>query len=108
MDQQQVEPEVAESPYTKVMRVIGAKWSSGIVLEINKGNMRFGTIMKSLPGITKKSLSRELRKLEEFKIVVRNVETSNVQQIRYSLTKAGTELVPQIEAIYKWAEKHYN
>lgn len=103
-----MEETLKETTYTELFKVIGAKWSSQIILEVNKGNLRFAAIQKALNGITKKSLSRELRKLEEFKLLERHVEKDTVQHIHYTLTKAGHELVPQIEGIQRWVEKHFS
>ncbi|MCU0429315.1 MAG: helix-turn-helix transcriptional regulator [Cytophagaceae bacterium] len=99
---------IKEVSYTELFKVIGAKWSSGIILEINKGNQRFAAIQKALPGITKKSLSRELRKLEEFRLIVRHVERDTVQHIHYTLTPPGEQLIPIINGIQKWIEDNYH
>jgi DNA-binding HxlR family transcriptional regulator len=103
-----MEEVIKEKTYTELFKVIGSKWSSQIILEVKKGNLRFAAIQKALSGITKKSLSRELRKLEEFRLLDRHVEKSTVQHIHYTLTNAGEELVPQIQSIQRWVEKHYS
>ena len=47
------------------MFVIGGKWKLPIILSVYEGNKRFNDILHSIPGITNRVLSKELKHLEE-------------------------------------------
>jgi DNA-binding HxlR family transcriptional regulator len=47
------------------MYVIGGKWKIAILLSIYSGNKRFNEISSSIPKITNRVLSKELKHLEE-------------------------------------------
>jgi len=51
--------------------VIGGKWKLPIINSICNGNRRFREIERSIPGITARMLSRELKEMEANKLLKR-------------------------------------
>lgn len=55
------------------MYVLGGKWKLSIILSIYEGNNRFTDISKSIPKITNRVLSKELKHLEENLLIKRTI-----------------------------------
>jgi DNA-binding HxlR family transcriptional regulator len=51
-------------------------------------------------------LSQQLKELEQDKLVVRKIYAVMPPKVEYSLTKKGQTLLPVLEELYKWGEKH--
>ena len=49
--------------------VLGGKWKLLIILALSNGNSRFTEIRKSIPKITTRMLSKELKELEINKLI---------------------------------------
>src|ERR1700744_1779713 len=64
--------------------VIGGKWKLPIINSICNGNRRFGGIGRSIPGITSRMLSRELKEMEANKLIVRTVTPTTPVSIEYT------------------------
>ena len=56
-------------PITYAMKVIGGKWKPIIFMRLSQGINRFGILSRSIEGISKNMLTRELRDLEAQKII---------------------------------------
>lgn len=80
-------------PIAKTLDMIGTKWTFLIVRDLLlEGTMRFGDLLRSLDGISPKTLSLRLRELEEHGIVTRTIYAEVPPRVEYSLTDAGKQL----------------
>ena len=70
------------------------------------GTQRFGTLKKSLPGISQKILTQNLRMLEEAGLIHRKVFAAVSPRVEYSLTELGLSLKPIIDALIKWGDDY--
>src|SRR3984885_759968 len=66
--------------------VIGGKWKLPIINSICNGNKRFREIERSIPGITTRMLSRELKELEANLVIRRMVTPDSPVMVEYSAT----------------------
>ena len=57
-------PDEKSCPVTYCLSVIGGKWKPVILFCIANGVDRFGAMQRSVPGITKQMLTKQLRELE--------------------------------------------
>jgi len=87
--------------------VIGGKWKLPIIHSICKGNKRFTDIQNSIPGITKRMLSRSLKELEDNKLIVRNVDPDFTAAIEYEFTQYALEYGNLILEMIRWGENHH-
>ncbi|AAK80876.1 DNA-binding HxlR family transcriptional regulator [Clostridium acetobutylicum] len=83
--------------------IIGGKWKVLILWHLGKGTLRFGELMKTLPKITQKMLTQQLRSLEETGLINRFVYASVPPKVEYSLTDTGKSLLPILENLRQWA-----
>jgi len=88
------------------LKVIGGRWKVLILRELLVGMQRFNQLHRSLPGITQKMLTQQLRELEEDGILYRKVYPQVPPKVEYSLTPLGESLNPVLEAMHEWGLKH--
>ncbi len=87
-----------------VLDVISRRWALLVIAVVgNKGRARFNEILRSLPGITPKTLSARLRELEAAGLVERRVYPETPPRVEYTLTREGEELRGLIRPLIKWA-----
>lgn len=82
---------------------IADKWSIMIMAVLNKDPMRFNELKRRLVGISQKSLSTALKRMERNGIVIRTITDSTPPAVDYRLTPLGKTLLPPFQAIYSWA-----
>lgn len=85
------------------LALIGGKWKMLILWRLGKeGTKRFNELKESMPGITQKILTSQLRDLEDDCLVHRKVYPEVPPKVEYSLTNCGQSLLPILEAMYHW------
>lgn len=86
--------------------IIGTKWTPQLIYALSSGVKRFSSLQKEVGGINPRTLSARLDELEESGIV-RKVSYNEVPpRIEYSLTQKGRDLIPVLERMVEWSEKH--
>ena len=93
-----------DCPITYAMKVIGGKWKPIIFMRLTQGVNRFGVLSRSINGISKNMLTRELRELESHKIINRKIFPEIPPRVEYSLTRKGQTLIPVFEKLTEWGE----
>jgi DNA-binding HxlR family transcriptional regulator len=89
------------------LKVIGGRWKVLIIRELMAGIKRFGQLQRSLPGITQKMLTQQLREMEEDGIIHREVYPQIPPKVEYSLTPLGETLQPILYAMHEWAVQRF-
>jgi DNA-binding HxlR family transcriptional regulator len=85
------------------MGVIGGKWKTVILFHLIKGTLRYNELRKLMPTVTERTLSLQLKKLEDDNIIERKVYTKKPPlKVEYKLTVLGETLVPLIQSIADW------
>ncbi|MEK5025349.1 winged helix-turn-helix transcriptional regulator [Paenibacillus sp. FSL M7-1046] len=80
-------------PIAKTLDIIGTKWTFLIIRDLLiEGTMRFSDLLKSLEGISPKTLSLRLRELENHGILERTVYPEVPPRVEYTLTTKGEQL----------------
>ncbi|MCC6315695.1 MAG: helix-turn-helix transcriptional regulator [Thermomicrobiales bacterium] len=86
-------------PVARTAELIGNKWTPLIVRDLAEGQRRFSELERSLAGISPKTLSERLRRLEEAGVVDRCCFAEVPPRVEYSLTAKGHALLPVIESM---------
>jgi len=86
--------------------VIGGKWKLPIINSLCNGNKRFRDIERSIPGITTRMLSRELKEMEINKLVTRTVLPSTPVLIEYTVTEYCHSFGDIILQMIRWGKEH--
>jgi DNA-binding HxlR family transcriptional regulator len=80
-------------PIEKTLDVIGTKWTILIVRDLLLDNtLRFSDLLRSMEGISPKTLSLRLKELEQQGILERTVYPEVPPRVEYALTERGREL----------------
>ena len=95
-----------ECPVTTAQELISGKWKILILWHLSEETLRFGELMRKLPGITQATLTAQLRSLEEAGLVRREVFLEVPPHVEYSLTAIGQEFSVVIESISNWGQKY--
>ena len=87
------------------MGIIGGKWKTVILFHLMNKKLRYNELRKSMPTVTERTLSLQLKALEEDDLIERKVYTSKPPlKVEYSLTKFGKTLIPLIQSIADWGD----
>ena len=82
--------ELPECPVATTVRLIGNKWKLLILRNlIYTGVQRFSDFIKSIPGLSKKVLTDNLRELEEDGLIEREAFAEVPPRVEYSLSELG-------------------
>jgi len=87
------------NPVEFAMDRIGGTWKMPILWRLKDKTMRFSELKRSIPHITDKMLTTQLRQLEEEGFVHREVYPVVPPKVEYSMTERGKTCVPIIDAI---------
>ena len=100
-------PEANELKYLRdTLHVMGGKWKLPIMLALSQGNLRFNQIKKYIPGITSRTLTRELRELEMNKIIIRKPHPEGFVGMEYEVTDYCRSFDPVISSLVEWGKRH--
>ncbi len=86
--------------------VIGGKWKLRVIIALQDENKRFNELQRSIPGISARVLSNELKELELNGFVKRNVFTDGPVVVEYELTNYSETLGDVLDALSKWGAMH--
>lgn len=85
------------------MSIIGGKWKTVILHHLIGRTLRYNELRKEIPTVTERTLSLQLKKLEEDGVIKRKVYTSKPPlKVEYSLTDFGETIVPLVKSIADW------
>ncbi|HEY3424616.1 MAG TPA: helix-turn-helix domain-containing protein [Negativicutes bacterium] len=88
--------------------LIGGKWKALILWHLGENTLRFSELRKTLPQITQKMLTQQLRELEASGLVNRFIYTQIPPKVEYSLTPTGQSLLPILETLCQWGLNYAN
>ena len=94
------------SPVELSLSIIGGKWKMLILWRLKEASMRYGELRKSLPKVTHKMLTQQLRELESDEIIIRKVYPEVPPKVEYSLTLLGKSVIPVIDLLNEWGEEY--
>jgi DNA-binding HxlR family transcriptional regulator len=93
-------------PVRDALDVVNGKWKLPIIVSVGIGNDRFTDIQESIPGITPKVLAKELKELEEHKLIKRTVIDGYPVRIVYTAEAYADTLTPVVYALKEWGLNH--
>ncbi|TXF10568.1 winged helix-turn-helix transcriptional regulator [Pelomicrobium methylotrophicum] len=93
-------------PVRDVLDRLGDKWSTLILVTLSQGPQRFNALARAVPDISRRMLTETLRHLERDGLIWRKVTPSTPPTVSYGLTPLGTSLMPPLNALIAWAERH--
>jgi DNA-binding HxlR family transcriptional regulator/DNA-binding XRE family transcriptional regulator len=95
-----VRPDDAEM-IESAIQLLGSKWTSAIFIELAEGKKRTTELLYRLPGISPKTATFLLRKLQKAGFVTRRSFSEVPPRVEYSLTSQGQESLILLERVRK-------
>lgn len=86
-------------PVAKAMELLDERWTMLVIRELLCGSRHFNALRRGVPRMSPTLLSARLRTLVRAGVVERYDEG---RQVTYTLTPAGEELRPIVEALGRW------
>lgn len=89
------------------LNAIGGKWKPLILyFLIENGTKRFGEIKNFINHTSHKTLTNQLRELEEDNLISRMIYPTVPPKVEYTITEKGMSLYPILNAMCEWGEKN--
>lgn len=95
-----------QCPMDVGLNILSGKWKLRILWHISRKPIRFNELQRSIGNITTKTLTQQLRELEEQKIVLRTVYPEMPLRVEYSLTALGQSIQPILKALCDWGTSY--
>ncbi|MHA6688745.1 winged helix-turn-helix transcriptional regulator [Mesorhizobium sp. A556] len=84
--------------------LIDGKWKCVILFHLLDGTMRFNEIRRQVAGVTQRTLTNQLRELEEDGLIKRKVYAQVPPKVEYSISPLGRSLEPILGALRTWGD----
>jgi DNA-binding HxlR family transcriptional regulator len=91
---------------TYAMNLLGGRWKLLILHKLEPQKRRFSELKKTLPHITDRMLTLQLRELERDGLVSRTVFAEVPPRVEYELAAKGRALAPTWKSLEAWGEAH--
>lgn len=88
------------------LEAVEGRWTLLILYALCSGPKRFKEIAREVNGITDKTLSAELKKMQANKLVKRDVHDTFPQKIEYTMTAHGMSLKKVLYELWSWGLLH--
>lgn len=89
------------------LQVLGGKWTFLIIYTLLDGKKRFKELERAVTGINTRMLVKDLKSLEEYKIVKREAFATIPPTVEYSLTEKGRQLESTMVALNSWTNEWF-
>lgn len=101
------ESKYGKCPIYYTMSIMEGKWKWVILWKIYQAKcIRYNKLRDSLLPIAHRTLSNQLKELEANGLIFREQYNEIPPRVEYSLTEEGMTLIPILELMSKWGEKH--
>ena len=94
--------ELPACPVATTVALIGSKWKLLIMRNLLSRPWRFNELLKSLPGLSQKVLTDNLRAMENDGIITRTVYPEVPPRVEYALSELGESMRPILKALEVW------
>ncbi len=98
--------ELPDCPVATTVQLIGNKWKLLILRNLLARPWRFNEMLRSIPGISQKVLTDNLRAMEKDGIIIRTVYPEVPPRVEYSLSELGNSMRPIIKAMEVWGKNY--
>jgi DNA-binding HxlR family transcriptional regulator len=90
----------------QILEHVANKWTVLIVYALTQGKKRYSELKQQIIGVSPKMLIQNLRSLERYGLIEREVYPTVPPRVEYFLTPLGTSLVEPLAILGEWAYQH--
>ena len=88
-------------PIDTFINTIKGKRKGTIILHLFQGDKRYSELVRLMPDISERMITKQLKELEIDGLINRTVFPEVPPRVEYSLTKLGYEIHPVLKGMYK-------
>ena len=88
-------------PIDTFINVIKGKRKSTIILHLSQGNKRYSELVRLIPDISERMMSKQLKELEADNLISRKIFPEVPPRVEYSLTDLGLEIHPHLKGMFR-------
>ena len=93
--------------FSYTLSLINGKYKMTILYTLMEfGVVRFNEIKRYIDNISYKTLSSTLKELEKDRLIHREEYPQIPPKVEYSLTERGKSLIPILDGMCEWGDKH--
>jgi DNA-binding HxlR family transcriptional regulator len=85
---------------------IAGKWAILAIAALSRRSARFNQLRRTLRGVTQKTLTQALRRLERSGMISRAVLDTAPISVEYAITPLGRTLAGPFSAIHRWTQSY--
>ncbi|BBB93497.1 winged helix-turn-helix transcriptional regulator [Methylomusa anaerophila] len=86
-----------QAPFEYTLEIINGKWKLRIIYELGcEATLRYGALKRSIPHITHKILSTQLKELKNDGLIIRKEYPQIPPRVEYALSEKGLSIFPII------------
>jgi DNA-binding HxlR family transcriptional regulator len=93
-------------PIEELMDMIGGRWKVFILWELIQNPRRSSELRKSIPPITQKVFTEQIRDLEESGLVKRTIYPTVPPRVEYEPTELGQSLREILKSMCHWSSEN--
>lgn len=95
-----------QCPVEAGLNILSGKWTLKKLWHLSNGTIHFNELQRRLGNITTKTLTQQLRELEEQGIITRKVFPEIPPKVEYSLSEMGITLKPVLAQLCDWGKMY--
>lgn len=84
-------------PYVTAQKVLQGKWTFLILHYLSEKPIRFNQLLRMLPSMTHATLSKQLKQLESYDLIIRTEYPQIPPKVEYELSELGKEILPTLK-----------
>ena len=97
----------SDCPIATSLDIIGDRWTLVILRDMINGKTKFSEFLDSPERITTSVLTDRLALIEAAGLATRKAYQDRPKRYAYELTEKGRGLLPVMQEICRWANRHY-
>ena len=86
-------------PFVTTQKILQGKWAILILHYLSDGPVRFNALQKMVPNMTHATLSKQLKQLEAYNLIIRKEYPQIPPKVEYDLSEVGKNFLPVLDSI---------
>jgi len=95
-------------PIATTLDIVGDRWTLVVLRDLFTGKKRFSEFLTSPENIATNVLTNRLALMEAAGLVTKRAYQQRPRRYEYALTAKGRDLLPVLQEMCRWANRHYS
>ncbi|MDT7556522.1 MAG: hypothetical protein QOI68_992 [Pseudonocardiales bacterium] len=92
----------------QILDQVGDKWTLMVIATLQGGVLRYTELLRAIPGISQRMLSRTLAQLHQDGLITRTAYAEVPPRVEYALAPLGDSLHSIVVSLIEWAITHHD